>query len=455
MARWLAIHAFAAGWLVAGVAASWAADIVFSDQRKAKVAQATYLSEEEPRVLTETPMEEFPLWEDEHSGCDDGCTGCATCAPAGGYFLDSWLAQGFTGNTSSPQNRFNTPVTFNDRSNEYQMNQLYLSLGRAVNEDCCYWDIGARVDLLYGTDYFFVTSTGLETREDGTQRWNSNDGPRGGGAALYGLAMPQLYAEVFAPWGPGINVKLGHFYTPFGYERVTAPHNFFYSHAYSFQYAEPFTGTGLLASSDVTPFTTFNAGLTRGWNIWEDPNGRNSFTGGFERRRPDGRSSLAFNVYSGNEDPAGQNTRTTYTLVLTHHISQCFTYVFQHDFGTEENAKLDANFNTSDAKWYGITQYFLLGVTPNTSWGLRVEWFRDQDNARVLGIPLESEVTGGNYTEVTLGFNWMPRPYMTFRPELRWDWSDVSADSLGIQGMYNDFLDSDQVTLAADLILVF
>ena len=55
--------------------------------------------------------------------------------------------------------------------------------------------------------------------------------------------MPQAYAEV------GYNdltVKVGHFYTIIGYEVVPAPDNFFYSHAYTMQYGEPFTHTGML-----------------------------------------------------------------------------------------------------------------------------------------------------------------------------------------------------------------
>jgi len=40
--------------------------------------------------------------------------------------ISGWLDQGITLNGNNPLNRFNGPVTFNDRSNEYQMNQLYL-----------------------------------------------------------------------------------------------------------------------------------------------------------------------------------------------------------------------------------------------------------------------------------------------------------------------------------------
>ena len=66
-------------------------------------------------------------------------------------------------------------------------------------------------------------------------------------------AIPQLYVE--AGYGD-LSVKAGHFYTIIGYEVVQATGNFFYSHAYTFNFSEPFTHTGVLAtynaSDDVT-----------------------------------------------------------------------------------------------------------------------------------------------------------------------------------------------------------
>jgi len=43
----------------------------------------------------------------------------------GGFDFDTWLDQGATINTLSPRDRTNGPVTFNNRSNEYQLNQAY------------------------------------------------------------------------------------------------------------------------------------------------------------------------------------------------------------------------------------------------------------------------------------------------------------------------------------------
>jgi hypothetical protein len=449
MAKWLAVHiAILSVTLAVCRPSPCVGQVMFADEarRLGPEQAASYVPPSEG--LIDVGPETIWTMDDGGSAC---CTdGCFECEP-GRLFVDSWLAQGVTLNTKSPENRFNTPVTFNDRSNDYQMNQLYLSMGWPVIKDCWSWDIGAQVDLLYGTDYFFTTALGLETETDGTQRWNSDDGPRG--AALYGLAMPQLFADVYVPLATGITVRMGHFYTTMGYESVPAPWNFFYSHSYAFQYGEPRTHTGFSADFPLGPRLSMNAGLTRGWDTWEDPNGMNGFLGGLNFCSWDQRTSLAFALHAGREDPDGQDDRTTYTLVLTHHITPCFTYVLQHDFGTESGAEISQDFGTSSAKWYGINQYLYLALSRETSLGLRVEWFRDQDNARVLGIPIESQVRGGNYTAITFGANWQPYGFLTVRPELRWDWSDVEAPQLGLDGMFNDFQDGDQFLLAFDMIL--
>ncbi|MCA9185601.1 MAG: porin [Pirellulaceae bacterium] len=395
-------------------------------------------------------------------GCCDACGSCepnwacATCRSVGGWEFSGWLDQGYTSNSRDPANGFNLPVTFNDRADSYQMNQLYLSLARVVNDGGCNWDLGGRVDVLFGTDYFFTTAVGLETHDDGSQRWNSEDGPRNGGtAAMYGLAMPQLYGELHIPWANGINLKVGHFYTILGYESVPARDNFFYSHSYTMQYGEPFTHTGFLFDTKVRDGFNILGGMTRGWDNWSDPNDSVGYLAGFNWDSPTGDTSFGFAVTSSREDAAAQQNRTVYSTVLTHRLSPCLTYIAQHDFGMEANAEINGQGQPDSAKWYGLNQYLLWDVNEKRSLGLRVEWFRDQDNARVLGIPFEQFVRGGNYVEVTLGTNYRPVSFLNWRSELRWDWSDVVPDGLGQNGMFNDFQRRNQMLAATDVIIIF
>jgi hypothetical protein len=397
-------------------------------------------------------------------GCSDGCGQCGGGGVAnyrkgrvqyGNAAIHGWLAQGFTFNPEDPDSRFNGPLTFNDRANEYQLNQIYVAFEDIVDRCGCDWDLGGRVDILYGTDYFFTQARGLETRSDGSPRWNSADGPRGDGAALYGFAMPQLYAEVFAPFGDGLSVKMGHFYSILGYESVMYTQNFFYSHSYARQYGEPFTHTGLLADYRLGSNWTLLGGFTRGWDNWEDINGELGFLGGLEWCRPDGWESLRFALHTGNEDDLSENNRTVYSMVYYRLLDRRVAYVMEHNFGVEDNAAEREN-GEKPAHWYGITNYLVWHINCETEFGIRVEWFRDEENARVLGIPLEGSV-GGNYVATTIGMNIYPSicEGLVVRPELRYDWSDTENESLEVFGMYDDFTAEDQFTIAISAALSF
>jgi hypothetical protein len=180
-----------------------------------------------------------------------------------------------------------------------------------------------------------------------------------------------------------------------------------------------------------------------------------AFLGGITFTSRDERTSLSVTVHTGNEDRFGENNRTLYSLVLLHEINCRWTYVFQHDFGIEANAELDQNFNLSDAKWYGINQYLFYRLRDDLDLGVRVEWFRDQDNARVLGVPLQPFTSGGNYVATTFGLNWHPREKVVLRPEIRWDWSDVDPPGRGASGMFIDFTKTTQLLVGLDLIISF
>ncbi|MBX3411618.1 MAG: porin [Pirellulales bacterium] len=362
--------------------------------------------------------------------------------------FDAWLEQGFTWNPDSPPDRFNAGVGFNDRANEYQMNQLYLTMAKPVCTESCQWDIGGQVDLLYGTDYYFTTALGLETHNNGTQRWNRDYGPRANGAApLYGLAMPQAFVDVYAPWGYGARFRLGHFYTIIGYETVPAVNNFFYSHSYSKLYGEPFTHTGFLSSYNILPSTAILAGVVRGWDTWEDINNDQGFLGGITWNSPERFASFAYSVYAGQEqnELLGEpnSTMVMFSAILTLRPSECFTYVLQYDRGFQENAAGPQFQN--DADWYSIVQYFLRDINPCWAWGCRFEWFRDEEGTR-----LDTNGNRGDFFECTLGLNWKPNANLLVRPELRIDWSQTKGPL-----PYDGQSDSNQLLIATDVIYRF
>jgi hypothetical protein len=244
-----------------------------------------------------------------------------------------------------------------------------------------------------------------------------------------------------------------------GYEGVAANKNFFYSHAYTMQYAEPFTHTGGLMSWSGDRLTV-HAGMVNGWDKTDAVTDKMAFLGGVTYTPDSERYSLTMTVISGEEDgttpavaPPATSPRHAYSLVFDYHISSRLEYVFQHDYGRQHDA-LALNV---DAEWYGINQYLFYTLNDCWKFGARFEWFRDDDGTRLnnmfirnggLGIPAAS--MAGNYYNVTAGANWTPRENIVVRPEVRWDWSDGT-----IASPYDDLSSDSQFTAAIDAIITF
>jgi hypothetical protein len=353
--------------------------------------------------------------------------------------IGGWLEGGYTFNPDNPRDRFNGPTTFNDRNNEPLGDEVYLFFDRAVDTEGDRWDFGWRADFLFGTDARFTQASGLDNRiiNDDTFRF-------------YKFAIPQLYVEAFVPFHKGITVKLGHFYTIIGNEVVTAPGNFFYSHAYTMQYGEPFTHTGFLASYPILHNISVSGGGVLGWdNFSKDPENLN-FLGRVSWSSDDERTSLAVAIITGDvSNVAGtlgtpDRNRTMYSVVFSHDITDRLHYTLQHDLGVEKNAIA----NNKAAQWFGINQYLFFNINEALSTGLRFEWFRDDDAKRVIINNLSGPA---NYFAITAGLNWKPLRWITFRPEVRYDWMNSNN---GFKAFDNNS-DTDQFVIAGDLIIQF
>lgn len=337
-----------------------------------------------------------------------------------GLEVGLWAAASITANSNGGSNQAtgNAPVGFNDRVNEVLLNQLNFYIERAVNTEGKQWDIGGRFDFMYGTDARFTQATGWD------DNWSNSN--------YYHIAMPQLYAEVYAPIGNGISAKFGHFYTTIGYEVVTAPDNFFYSHAYTMLYGEPFTHTGTMFSYDLDANWSINGGAVVGWDSATDSQSAWNFLGGASWTSNDGATAVTVQLISGDVSDAQAVNRTMYSVVVSHDFTDKFHYVLQHDYGVQDQL----------GDWFGINQYFTYDIIDQLAVGLRAEWFNDTGNAkRVNDI-------GANYLAFSFGVNYnTPMPWLKLRPELRIDWAD--------ERIFKNDTGNHQVGFAMDMIVTF
>lgn len=351
--------------------------------------------------------------------------------------IGGWASAGITYASHDNPSNYNGPISFNDRINEFQLNQLNLFIEKAVNKGDS-WDFGGRFDFMFGTDAWRTMAAGWDNK---LIPMNNGNSP-GEGERFYNVAFPQAYAEIYAPIGNGITAKIGHFYTIIGYEVVTSPDNFFYSHAYTMQYGEPFTHTGALFSYDINDNLSVTAGAVMGWDNFRHEAGAWDFLGGATFTSDDENTSLAVSLITGDTNETDNINTTMYSVVLSHNFTDKLHYVLQHDFGVAQNGSFTNNGQNAD--WYGVNQYLTYDLSDKLSTGIRAEWFRDSAGYR----------TGydGNFYAVTAGVNYAPTSWLKLRPEVRYD--NFGADNGGVYP-YDDNNELDQIGVAMDMIVTF
>ena len=369
-----------------------------------------------------------------------------------GIVVGGWANGGITYNAANPSDRFNGPVTFGDRASEFQLNQLNLFMQRAVATEGDKWDVGGRFDFMFGTDSIFTQAYGVPaydvTTGQAMKRNNWDLHMLRGQNRFYDIAIPQAFVETYIPIGNGLNVKAGHFYTPIGFETVPAIDNFFYSHAYTMQYGEPFTHTGFMGNyaldknwglmgGAVTGSATggWDGGFNRQLGSWDG-------LGGVTWTSDDKGSSANVSGTYGRTSESSSHTWALYSVVLKHNITDKTHLMLQHDHGFADGVLIGTT--RQNAQWYGLNSHLYYDVKDNLSVGMRAEWFRDQNGFRVCsagrvsaatndqnGMPVSTASNGNalatcqaaTYYAITAGLNWKPFPWLNLRPNVRYDWN--------------------------------
>lgn len=382
----------------------------------------------------------------------------------GSFFVDGYLDQGLT--FSNADSDYYNPVAPNDKEG-YELNQLYLAMGRRVSQNGG-WALGGRVDFMYGTDYYYVSSLGLENHPDNGNHWNGLGEPAEyrAGRSQYGLAMPQAYLELYSPIFQGVDVKIGHFYSVMGFESPMAPMNFFYSRSYASIYGMPQTMTGVMTTSRLNDRWNLILGAVNEWNAWNSENDAFSFVGGLTFNSLNNRFSLAATIMTGDQSaPAfqpetiGESANLTLlNLYARASLTQRWTYVVEFTAGWDDRDYLclETFENKHGRSWYGVTNNLFFQVNSCLTLGTRFEWFRDCDNTIIDGgYGVSWNQDGADYFALSFGANWQPLSWLTIRPELRWDFSNFEDSADPSWQTYDDNRSDSILTFATDAIIRF
>jgi hypothetical protein len=368
------------------------------------------------------PVAAAPIATDACTSCapsyDTSCSSCGSCNDCGcGLGLGSILGDCCLGDAYSLSSQLfceGSPWTvggwtqfgyhnestglFNQHPGRFNLHQQWFYLEKALQADECNWDWGFRADIMYGVDAADTQAFGNTVDAAGNARgWDT-----GWNHGIYGWALPQLYAEV----GRGdFSVKVGHFYTLVGYEVVTAPDNFFYSHAFTMYNSEPFTHTGAIATYAVSDNLEVYGGWTLGWDTGFDQFGNGSnFLGGFSATLTDD-VTLTYITTIGDFGWRGEDGYMQSVVVDTT-LTENLNYVFQSDF-----LRVDSTGEDN----VGINQYLFYTVNDCLALGSRVEWWKTD--------PLTAGLGSQSVYGATFGANIRPHANFVVRPEIRQQWS--------------------------------
>lgn len=333
----------------------------------------------------------------------------------------------YTWNFDNPAKDLNVGRVFDIKHNDPEVNQLDFNIERNVDLSNHQFDIGGRVELLYGTDARFIHSSGFLDYD------NFFVGPE------YQFDIPQLYVDIAVPLGNGLRIRAGKFLF---FKQIDPNASVFFSHSFTFGSALPFTLTGVSALYDFTDQLSLEMGFSRGWGQTFTDN--NSAIDGFGRIRynPADKTALTLAAIVGPEDDHDDSHyRVAVDFTATQGIGDNTTLLLDSVLG------YDAAGSTTGAAawWYGVAGYGVYKLNDYLSCGLRLEWYRDE----------EGFTTGlaQNLYEATVGVTYIPFPdhpiagNFKIRPELRYDYSS--------KDYFDGLTKHDQLTAAVDAIFNF
>jgi len=351
-----------------------------------------------------------------------------------GLLIYGWAEGGVTGRLSGGQNVLAARVFDANKPNNLRLQQLKLTIERPIDKTKTF-DLGGRTDFIYGTDAKFIHALGLtdHTVNEPTQ-----------------VDIEQLYVQGFVgkgtPDGQGLDITFGKWVTTHGAEVIDAPGNMLYSRSLLFNYAIPFTHTGVRGNYTFNDQASAYVAVVRGWDNWNDSNDSATFMAGGtlstkEEAAPGvKRASLTVNVITGPEQKDNtRDYRTVADVTGTYHWTEKLTQIVNFDYGTEQHGA-----GASASHWYGVAHYVNYTFSDQVSGTWRVEWFADPDGVRI-------GTANTNYYENTFGVTITPMPKhpvfknLMVRPEVRWDFADEPA----LGGRFN------QLTAGFDIIFKF
>ena len=368
--------------------------------------------------------------------------------------LNAQFEGGVVFNPAGPKTNFGQ--LFTDHANQATLNQVLLTFQRAIDPKQTEWDLGFKLQGLYGSDARYTHFLG-EFDQVTQDRYQFD----------VIEANITLHAPVLTDGG--IDVKAGQYSTPIGFETIDPSTNPFYSHSYIFNFGIPLKHTGAYATVHATSVLDIYAGIDSGVNTSLGARGDNNSAAaelfGFGLNLLDGNLTVLALSHVGPENAsravanANHYQRYLNDVTVTYKVNPTLSVTSEVNYIRDDFAR---------AEGYGFAQYVSYTLNDTLTLNGRAEVWRDTRGFFVaafpgnqsfvnseLGVPATTITAGPvTYGEITAGVTYKPKlpgPISTLmvRPEIRYD--------RGLAGgrPFNNGRDQGAVTFASDLIVGF
>jgi hypothetical protein len=315
--------------------------------------------------------------------------------------MSIYLQGGYTVNLNNPDSSENDLRVFDHKANSFMLDLAQI----VFIKDAGAGSAGYKLKLSAGETAKWIHSRGLS----GAPLTSSQ-----AGEGTDSLDVTEAYISYIASIGKGLRFDFGKFVTYHGAEVIEAKDNPNYSRSFLFNYAIPFTHTGLKVSYVFTDALNASLHIVNGWDNSTDNNKGKTY-GLSVGLTPSELLSGYINYMQGPEqDNNNSNKRSLVDIVATIKPTKKLSFILNYDDAKEDNA-----IPTGDAKWSGIAGIVKYDFTDTYSLAVRAESFDDKDGFRTGTVQKLKEVTVTPEIRLNGG--------LILRPEYRHDSSDKQS----------------------------
>lgn len=303
-----------------------------------------------------------------------------------------YLQTSYTYNFENYQSQSNELRVFDNKANSFLIDLAQITFSKNAEKN----SIGYKVKASMGQTAKYIHSNGL-------------------GGATEHFDLTEAYLDYIFDIGKGVLIRFGKFVTYHGAEVIEAIDNPNFSRSLLFNYAIPFTHTGLMVGYPVSEKLNVNFYLVNGWDNTEDNNKSKTFGLNMGFTPSDTISFTTNLMYGPEQNNNNSDNRFLIDIITNIKLSKQLSLIINADYGNEKG--IDPN--GKDADWKGISGILKYDFNDKFGIALRGEYFKDTDGVRT-GIPQEvKEITITPEIRLSQG--------LIIRPEYRHDWSTKKA----------------------------